>query len=461
MPQESTCTARVSSSDTRTLLHPHAGAAMRAIKEFSLEAVSGPDASQTYGPFSRASIGSARSNDVVLSDPTVSRFHFTLERAQDGLRLIDSESTNGTFVLGHRVRDVYVDEGSRIRIGDSELLVRVEAQPRLVEVDRHEGFGDLIGESGPMQELFGILERLARADAPVLIEGETGTGKELIARALHFQGRRQAQAFVVVDCGAVAPTLVESELFGHGKGAFTGAESDRTGAFEAASGGTVFLDELGELPSSLQPKLLRVLESGTIKRVGSNEERKVDVRVIAATHRDLRHMVNAGVFREDLFFRLAVLPVTVPPLRDRPSDVPVLARHFFERTLEAAGFEGTPPRLSEESLSVLMRRSWPGNVRELRNVVERAVILADEPRLRAGDLAELFRVRTASTGAALSDERLPLEELKRRFEREYLVKLLGRYPKDRARAAEEADIHPKSLQRLLRRHGLLDKDSTD
>ena len=403
-------------------------------------------------------MGSARGNDVVLADPMVSRFHFTLERAQDGLRMIDGGSTNGTFVLGHRVRDLYVDDGTRIRLGETEVVVHVAAQPRLVEVEKHHQFGELIGESASMQEMFGILTRLAKADAPVLIEGETGTGKELISRALHFEGRRKNKPFVVVDCGAVAPTLVESELFGHQKGAFTGAEADRKGAFEAADGGTVFLDELGELPPALQPKLLRVLESGTIKPLGSNEERKVDVRVIAATHRDLRRMVNEGAFREDLFFRLAVLPVMVPPLRDRPTDIAVLARHFFERTLQAS-FEGAPPRLSSESISVLMRRSWPGNVRELRNVVERAVILADESRLKAGDLAELFRVRTAASGEELSDERLPLEELKRRFEREYLVKLLGRYPKDRTKAAEEAGIHPKSLQRLLRRHGLLDKES--
>jgi DNA-binding NtrC family response regulator len=441
--------------DTSTLVQTSSGAAVRAIKTFSLSVVAGPSGSASFGPFTRASVGSARSNDLVLADPTVSRFHFTIERTQDGLRLVDSGSTNGTFILERRVRDLWVADGDRIRAGESEIVVRVDAAPTLVEVERRDRFGDLIGESAAMQDLFGMLERLARADAPVLVQGETGTGKELIARALHFEGRRKTAPFVVVDCGAVAPTLVESELFGHEKGAFTGADMERIGAFEAAHAGTVFLDEIGELPAALQPKLLRVLESQTLKRVGSNLEKKVDVRVIAATHRDLRRMVNEGQFREDLYFRLAVCPVTVPPLRDRTSDIPVLARHFLARTLEAASFEGPVPRLSPDSIGVLMRRDWPGNIRELRNVVERAVILASEVNLRSGDLAELFRTRTESGGQVLAGA--PLEELKRRFEREYLVKLIARYPKDRARAAEEAGVHTKSLQRLLRKHGLLDK----
>jgi DNA-binding NtrC family response regulator len=339
--------------------------------------------------------------------------------------------------------------------------LRAENRTLKAEIRRREHTGRPAGTSSAWLEVLKVAETVAPTESTVLLQGESGTGKEVVARYLHELSARAQGPFLSINCGALPESLLESELFGHVKGSFTGAEADRTGAFEAADGGTVFLDELGELPAALQPKLLRVLESGTIKRVGANEEKKVDVRVIAATHRDLRRMVNSGAFREDLFFRLSVLPVLVPPLRDRPTDVAVLARHFFERTLRAAGFEGPAPRLSQESLSVLMRRSWPGNVRELKNVVERAVILADQAKLEAGDLAELFRVRTASTGGELSDERLPLEELKRRFEREYLVKLLARYPKDRTKAAEEAGIHPKSLQRLLRRHGLLEKDAQE
>jgi transcriptional regulator with GAF, ATPase, and Fis domain len=259
-----------------------------------------------------------------------------------------------------------------------------------------------------------------------------------------------------VDCGAVAPTLVESELFGHARGAFTGADTDRVGAFEAAASGTLFLDEIGELPLALQPKLLRVLERSTIKRLGEAGERAVDARVLAATHRDLKRMVNDGSFREDLYYRLAVFPVTVPALAERREDVAALAQHFF-RSAYASAFgvgvgDAAPPDLDGETLALLSQRSWPGNARELRNLIDRVIVLGAPEAVTAGRIADELR----RLGAHLHREAGPvtLEEAKRRAERAYLVDLLARHPADRARAAEEAGVHPKSLPRLIRKHGL-------
>ncbi|MEQ9495269.1 MAG: sigma 54-interacting transcriptional regulator [Deltaproteobacteria bacterium] len=400
-----------------------------------------------HGPFmGSVSVGSAASNGVVLDDPTVSRFHFELSRDQRGIRIVDVGSKNGTFVGDARVRDATIDSGAHIRVGDTVLELSVNDTPELVQDDKRSGFGGLMGTSPAMQALFRLLEKLAAVDTPVLVQGETGTGKDLVARALHEQGRRAAGPFVVFDCGAVAPTLAESELFGHVRGAFTGADADREGAFERAAGGTLFLDEIGELDSALQPKLLRALESKTVRRVGGAEERAVDVRVVAATHRDLRQMVNAGTFREDLFHRIAVFLVRVPPLRERPDDIEALAQHFLARALAGTDFSAAP-KITPASLSTLVSRAWTGNVRELRNVVERALVLGDLELAVAGDLSSGLVEREA--------EGLSLEEAKRRFERSYLVRLLARHDGDRAAAATEADVHVKSLGRLLRRHGLV------
>jgi two-component system, NtrC family, response regulator GlrR len=433
-----------------------------SLKEFFLDLTEGPDAGKSVGPLvPPVRIGSARGNDLVIADSTVSRFHCAIERGPDGPIIVDTGSKNGTFLGSYRVRDAYLQEGAVIRMGKTALAVRIAPGIRTVEVSSRKSFGGLIGESYVMRALFATLGRLAVADVPVLIEGETGSGKELVARALHSEGTRKDQPFVVVDCGAVAPSLVESELFGHVKGAFTGAEASRNGAFELANGGTLLLDEIGELPLPLQPKLLRVIETGMIKPLGAAREVAVAVRVLAATHRNLRQMVNETTFREDLYFRLAVLPVRVPPLRERPEDVAVLARHFFARAVSAAlpalpvaELEApTLPELTPESVSILRAQPWPGNVRELKNVLERAVIVGDQAAVARGDLADTLRAQVASERRGDLGS-IDLEEAKRRFEREYLIKLLARHQDDLKKAAEEADIHPKSLQRLIRRHNL-------
>lgn len=428
-----------------------------AVRDFHLDIAEGPDAGQTFGPLSAPiRVGCAEANDVRLADNSVSRFHFSIERDPRGLVLSDAGSTNGTFLGAYRVVRAFLEDGAQIRVGKSVLGFRTAKEARVVALSQRRAFGQLLGESPAMRSLFAVLERLAKVEAPVLIEGPTGTGKELIARALHEEGSLAGQPFVVVDCGAIAPTLIESELFGHQKGAFTGAEQARTGAFELADGGTLFLDEIGELPLPLQPKLLRALETGVIRPIGAEKERSVRVRVISATHRNLRQMVNQQSFREDLYFRLAVCPVQVPPLSERPEDLRVLTQHFLSSALVATGFEGEPPSPSAETLEFLRGQSLSGNVRELRNLIERVVILGEPSQVQSGDLAPGLRA-LAFGEQSPSAERLPLEEAKRRFEREYLVHLVTRHQGDFKAAAEEAGIHPKSLQRLIRRHALRDE----
>src|SRR5262245_52758553 len=274
------------------------------------------------------------------------------------------KSTNGTFLDGAEIKEAYIRAGAVIGAGASEFKFtpfeeRIEILP-----SEKEQLGEMVGRSAPMREIFGLIERIAPTDATVLIEGETGTGKDMIARTIHELSKRKDAPFIVVDCGAVAGTLIESELFGHEKGSFTGAVAARQGAFELASGGTVFLDELGELSLDLQPKLLRVLEQRELRRVGGSKILKVDLRVVAATRKDLRSEVEKGKFREDLYFRLNVVPITAPPLRERREDIPPLIEHFLAK-LAAPG--QAAPHLGDSTRAALMGHDWPGNVRELRN----------------------------------------------------------------------------------------------
>src|SRR3954463_4296339 len=276
-------------------------------------------------------VGKAPENDLVLSDETVSRVHFEIMRDAKGYLVRDMKSTNGTFLDGAEVKEAYLRGGSVIGLGACELKFtpfeeRIEILP-----SEKEALGEMVGRSPAMREIFGLVERIAPTDATVLIEGETGTGKDLIARTLHLLSPRSGAPFIVVDCGAVAGTLIESELFGHEKGAFTGAVAARQGAFELASGGTVFLDELGELSLDLQPKLLRVLEQRELRRVGSTKEIKGDLRGIAAPKKDRGSGAERGKFREDLYFRLSVVPITMPPLRARREDIPMLVNGFLDR----------------------------------------------------------------------------------------------------------------------------------
>jgi two-component system, NtrC family, response regulator GlrR len=285
-------------------------------RKYEVTVTAGPDAGKTRAIDGRVVVGSHEDSGLPLTDTTVSRYHVELDARPDGVLVRDLDSTNGTYLSGNRITEMIVEDQATVTVGKTTLRIgMVEADLGLPLAQA--SFGPAIGAAQSMKQLFGILEKVSPTESTVLLLGETGTGKEVLARAIHTKSKRGARPFVVVDCGAVAASLIESELFGHVRGSFTGAIGDRNGAFIEADGGTIFLDEIGELPLELQPKLLRALEAGTVRRVGEDKYRRVDVRVIGATHRNLEKEVEAGRFRRDLYYRLAVVLVTVPPLRDR------------------------------------------------------------------------------------------------------------------------------------------------
>ena len=408
-------------------------------------------------------VGKAPDNDLVVSDETVSRTHFEIVRDAKGYLVRDLHSTNGTFLDGAEIKEAYLRAGSVVGAGAVELkFTPFEERIEILPSER-ETLGEMVGKSTAMREIFGLIERIAPTDATVLIEGETGTGKDMIARTLHALSRRKDAPFVVVDCGAVAGTLIESELFGHEKGAFTGAVTARQGAFELASGGTVFLDELGELSLDLQPKLLRVLEQRELRRVGGAKTVKVDLRVIAATRKDLRSEVEKGKFREDLYFRLNVVPITAPALRDRKEDVPALIDHFLAR-LTPAGV--APPVLTDATRAALYAHDWPGNVRELRNVLERALALGSDPGALVAPLGG-EPLRGSGGGGELVEfvAGMSFRDTKERwteaFERRYLTWLLKRADGNISKAARDADMDRKYLHKLLRKYGIGSDDAGD
>jgi two-component system response regulator GlrR len=401
---------------------------------------------------SRMVVGSAGGVDLVVKEPTVSRLHAELDPRASGLWVRDLGSRNGSFIDGVRVESGCVPERGRLRLGALEVAVSYGPQPTPVALWGQARFGPLVGASTPMRELFARLARIAAAEATVLMQGETGTGKELVARALHDASPRAQGPFVIVDCGALPESLLDAELFGHSRGAFTGATGARPGAFEAAHGGTLFLDEIGELPLPLQPKLLRVLEARTVRRLGENDPRPVDVRFVSATHRDLRTMVNARAFREDLYFRLAVLPVTIPPLRERVTDIALLAEHFLPP--ESRGLL-TPALIGE-----LESRPWLGNVRELRNFIDRLTTLGEQEALSAPSptAAGAAEAEPPPMRRLLPTEwlNLPLREVRERcmsqMEQEYIEALLDTHGHNVTAAAQSAGIDRTHLHRLVRKY---------
>lgn len=394
-------------------------------------------------------IGSNPTNEVLLNDRRVSRFHCYLRRGREAWRLVDSGSKNGVVLEGVKVRDADLPRGGcKLQLGDSEVVIRELLSVAKVQVPVMPVFGALVGASVAMRQMFALLDRVARSDTTVVIEGESGTGKELIATEIVKRGSRARKPFVIVDCGAIAPELIESELFGHTKGSFTGADRDRMGAFEEADGGTVFLDEIGELPISMQPKLLRVLETHEIRRVGENRPRKVNVRVIAATNRQLEREVNQGRFREDLFFRLSVVTVRVPPLRERAEDIPLLV----DAMLTNLGASGRRDLFSVEIKESMAQYEWPGNVRELRNFVERSIVLdtVDSSRISSAPPASSGRMSVSiEVPYKIARERLLGE-----FESRYLAALMDWSGGRVGRAAKKAGVDRMYLYRLMQRHGI-------
>ena len=437
---------------------------------------SGPDRGATCTlAINRVRVGTAGDNALRLTDPRVSRHHLEFQIHDRGYLVRDLQSTNGTFFRGARVGEVLVEQGAEVRLGNTVLRLERSAEQSEI-IGEQQKFGSLVGTSAAMQQVYGLLSAVAPTDATVLVLGDTGTGKELVAEEIHRNSPRRDRIFSVLDCGAIPASLIESELFGHIQGAFTGALEDREGIFERTRGGTVFLDEVGELPLELQTRLLRVLDRRMVTRLGSDLPRKVDIRLVAATNRDLARMVKEGRFRQDLYYRLAVVRILLPALRDRPEDILLLARYF----LWQAGC-GDPDRvLTEQLLADLMARQWSGNVRELRNVIERKIVLSDgvdlgfdwpegrivnqEDEQAPSAVADVSRRGApADLDAFVPADLLDLrykeakEQLLHRFEALYMARLFERHGANISRIARDAGVDRHLVRKLLRKHGIAEE----
>jgi len=431
---------------------------------FRLRVISGPDQGKEHVlDEGTTMVGTHADNDLVLTDATVSRYHLEIRVRRDGIEIRDLDTTNGTKHGGARVGQVVLTGPARLRLG-KHTEMDVEPVDTNVDLDtwKDDRFGDVLGTTVPMKRLFSLLSKAAPTEATIMLQGETGTGKEAIAEAVHRASKRAKGPFVVVDCGSIPHELIASELFGHARGSFTGASGDKQGLIEAANQGTLFLDEIGELALDLQPQLLRVLDRRQVRRVGETHAVDVDIRVIAATHRDLRAMVRAGQFREDLYYRLAVVATYVPPLRERKQDIPALAAWFADK-MGRGGWAHSPTLLEQ-----LDRHDWPGNVRELRNVVERALSLGHSGASLLTELTD------SGSRPAVSEEDLdrssgrpstplpmldlPFKEAKAAlvegFERDYLTALLARHRGNISRAAAEAGIDRNYIHRLVKKYNL-------
>jgi DNA-binding NtrC family response regulator len=398
-------------------------------------------------------VGRDPSCQLVVNDSGVSAMHAELVATPRGVRLRDLGSKNGTWVGDLRVMEAYLGDATSFWIARTELQFE-PGKPEKVGLPDLDRFGPLWGKSAPMLDLFRRLQKAAATDLTVLVQGETGVGKELVAQAVHQASARKGGPFVVVDCGAIAPTLAEATLFGHEKGAFTGAMTARESPFVEASGGTLFIDELGELPIDVQPKLLRALAERRVKRVGSNTYQPFDARIVAATRRDLEGAVNAGTFRSDLYFRLAQVRAFAPPLRQRLDDLPGLIRHM----LDQMGHKSAWRRVSRSTLDRLLRYDWPGNVRELRNAVAVALALADDKEpldiaaalgLKAGKPRGTIVEATANRG--YHDAK---REALQQFERAYFAQLAEATGGNVAEISRRTGLQRTHVRRYLRLHGL-------
>ena len=423
------------------------------VRRFRLRIVEGGTVGKVFdSKGDRVQIGSHPLNDLLLDERTVSRFHCEVFVDEKGPWVKDLGSRNGTVVDGVPVKEAALRSGSLLQLGRVSLRFELSGEKNRIAISERTIFGSLVGKSIATRSSFALMERAAASDVTVLLEGETGTGKSEAAESIHRLSARHDHPFRVVDCGAIPANLLESELFGHEKGAFTGATTRRVGVFEEARGGTVFLDEIGELPAELQPKLLHVLEDREIRRLGANAYAPVDVRLIAATNRDLRAEVNAGRFRPDLYFRLAVWKIFLPPLRQRPEDIPAIV----EKMLASSAVDSRVRETLKDPafMAQLQRAAWPGNMRELRNHLDRCVVMQEQ--LEPGQEVE---GATEESPVAV-DPRTPYPEARRRaieaFERAYVKALLALYEGKVSQAAESADIDRVHLYRLIKRYHLKD-----
>ena len=435
------------------------------VRSLRLDVIEGPDAGKRHVAASDLiTVGTAAGNDLVLTDETVSRYHLEIRQASGRILVEDHGSTNGTVVAGMELERARVSPGTTLQLGKTRIRIEdggtVEVE--LFDADR---LGPMRGRTSGMRRLMAQIAKASRTDAALLVLGETGTGKEVVAQAIHESSPRAGKPFETVDCGSLLPTLVASELFGHERGAFTGAVDRHVGAFERADGGTIFLDEIGELPPALQAALLGVLERKSFRRVGGTKPIAVDVRVIAATNRDLRQEVNQGTFRSDLYYRLAVLTFRLPPLRERTDDLPLLIEHFLREAGSSAEVNDLIPH---ELMQSLKRYRWPGNVRELRNFVEAALAMGEAPILDAdgqppppGEPSGAHAPRAAGEGPLLElgdasgqGYRETRDKVLHLFEHQYLTALIARTKGNVASASREANMDRSYLIELLKKHGM-------
>jgi len=419
----------------------------QVVTTLRVEVVDGPDKGKHATSTDTLAIGTAKDNALVVGDFTVSRYHLEVKVRPNGIEVSDLGSTNGTYIGAVRIERAVVPPGTVVKLGGTTVRI-ADAEKRTVKLDgRSHELAGMLACSPQMLKLFEDVERVAATPTSVLVVGESGTGKERVAEALHARSPRAREPFVTIDCGALASTLLASELFGHERGAFTGADRAHQGAFERSEQGTLFLDEIGEMPPADQVALLGVLERRRFRRVGGSQELELGARVIAATNRDLRTEVNNGRFRADLYHRLAVVVLRLPPLRERREDIPILVEHFTREL----GAEGTIEAIfGDELLARWQRHSWPGNVRELRNAVEAAIVIGSPPNT-TGELP-------AITDGVAAGPLPPYKDARARvvgdFEREYLTRLMAETAGNVSRAARAARMDRSHLIDLLHRHGL-------
>ncbi len=423
------------------------------VRRCRLTVVAGADTGKTVElGLPQIQIGRAGA-DLNLTDTKVSGLHCELKLMPEGYRLRDLGSTNGTYVKGVRIVDAFIQPGSTIQIGKSAIIFEPLDEAIAMPLWNEARLQQLVGGSAGMRHLFDLVNRFAQSDATVLIQAETGCGKELVADAIHQCSPRRDQPFIVLDCSAIPEQLFEAQLFGYETGAFTGAIKSTPGVFEMAHGGTLFLDEIGELPLDVQAKLLRAVETRRVRRLGGTKVFAADVRIVAATNRDLAAEVNRGTFRSDLYYRLAVAKLSIPALRERREDIPLLVEHFLRQLSVSSG--NRDPRLPDDFLARAQRHQWPGNVRELRNAVERAVLLPNHPQ------AAFEAPPKKEQGFATIDIDVPFKQAKQKlvdeFDRRYLEALLEAHDGNISAAARAAGIERMSIYKMIRRLGL-DKD---
>ena len=436
------------------IIQDDAGLPRRRMRAYVLRG--GPERVQIKVTSPRFRVGTHQANDLVVDHASVSRFHLEILADDEGFRVRDLGSTNGCFVDGLRVCEAFLPEQAMLRLGEVSLSFALTGEQEELPASEREDFFGVVGRSPAMRELFAMLERAAPTDATVLVEGESGTGKERVAAAVHQASLRAQGPFVVLDCAAVPANLMESELMGHERGAFTGATDRKDGRAREARGGTLFLDEIGELPLEMQPKLLRVLESRQVRRLGGTTTETVDFRLVAATNRDLAREVNRGSFREDLYYRLAVVQVKVPPLRQRPEDLRPLVRHFVGLFLEDPRRSQEILRgISEENWRRLEGLPWSGNVRELRNFIERTLILSGGP-IHTEYIPDQQAPNAAAGQASPVDLDRPFSQHKAAivaaFEQAYLQGQLARHDNNVSAAARASGMDRMNFKRLLRKY---------